>query len=370
MAGTDSAANGATIGDRLFTYPPRGAQHVPYPFPAARHRPPLRHRRSRRAERPETLHRRRPGTARPRLRPAGLARRAPPGLHTARDRHGGQPRPQRPVARRPRCARRRVGPAPPDPEPRLRRLAALGPGRPRPVFPLDPQRQLAGVAHRPRRRRAAAGDGAAARCRFLRGVAARRPARRLDGGVPRLRRPQVHHRPQGCAGQAEGERPGLRPAVRAPLGHLEGRHPVAALHPIFGRRRQGRRARQGLGIGARRCALQALRRRRGLRLQPRRLAHRVQRPSRRPQRTVVDQLRPLRGARRRLRAGAQPHRRQQGLGRPPRVPRGRQSRLARHGPARLRGRPLQGDAARRARRRRPSSSRSRAPAAPPCTAMS
>ena len=62
------------------------------------------------------------------------------------------------------------------------------------------------------------------------------------------------------------------------------------------------------------------RRRRGIHLQPRRHAHRVQRARRRPRRALVDQLRPVRSAGRRQRGAAEPDGRQPGLGHAARVP--------------------------------------------------
>ena len=108
------------------------------------------------------------------------------------------------------------------------------------LLPLDPLRLLPGLAPAGRRRRARPGDRPAARRRQLPPVARRQPPRLLRRGLPRLRRPRLHQEAPGRGGGEQGERPGPRPAVRPPLGHL-GRRP--ALPPVRAAARRGRRDR-------------------------------------------------------------------------------------------------------------------------------
>ena len=131
------------------------------------------------------------------------------------------------------------------------------------------------------------------------GRAGRRAPRRHDAGLPGLRGPRVHGRPAGGA-RKDSKATGVR------YDQLFIRHWDAwedgTLSTLFtavvGRGRQGRRRRQRVGQGARPRSVEAVRRRRGVRLQPRRQAARVQRQARGSHRALVDELRSLRGRRR------------------------------------------------------------------------
>ena len=158
-----------------------------------------------------------------------------------------------------------------------------------------------------RSQRFSAGRGLAAR------LAARRPPGAIAGSVPRLRGSGVHQAATGRGRQGQGERAHLRPHLRAPLGHLEQRH---ALAPV---QRAARRRRQPGG---------ALDLSRGFdadipgkpfggdedyAFSPDGTHAGVRRAHRRTQRAVVDQFRPVRGARRRQQRRGQSHRRQSRL---------------------------------------------------------
>ena len=179
--------------------------------------------------------------------------------------------------------------------------------------------------------------------------------RARHGRLHGLRGSQVHARP--ARGREDQQGPGahLRPAVHPALGHVARSH---AFQPVRGtgecrrpRRHAGERERRA------RCrrAFQAGRRRRGVHVHTRRQPRGVQRAGRGPRGTLVDELRPLRGALRRQRAAEEPDRRQSGLGHPAGVPQERRPGVARDEPPRLRSRSFRHQAAprrHRARRRR------------------
>ena len=148
--------------------------------------------------------------------------------------------------------------------------------------------------------------------------------------------------------KGQGHRQGLRPPVRAPLGYL-GRRPQrrAVLGAARRQRPRERRAGQPVRLAGRRRALEALRRPRGIPLQPGRQDRRVLGAHRRQDRSLVDQLRPVFGAGRRAASAAQPDRGQPGLGHQGRVLAGRpHPRLPVDDASGLRSRPLPHRAAR------------------------
>ncbi len=81
---------------------------------------------------------------------------------------------------------------------------------------------------------------------------------RVHGGVPRLRRSQVHARSPRCRRQEPGLGAQLRPAVRAPLGHLGQRHAQQPVRGAVERRRPGRCAAERVARPRRGRALEAL----------------------------------------------------------------------------------------------------------------
>ena len=98
--------------------------------------------------------------------------------------------------RRPAACHRRAG---------ERLQSALGTRRPHAVLPLEPLGHLAGVAPEPAGTGCAARHRLSPRCGFAEGLPARRPAGAVDGGVPRLRVPQVHEGAPRKARRRQGD---------------------------------------------------------------------------------------------------------------------------------------------------------------------
>ena len=292
-----------------------------------------------------------PRGPRPHLGTCDLAGRTARGLHAARNRPCRRPRAQRPVDAR---TRRRRSRAPAHEPRRKRRRRRLGRRRQRCLLPVLAQRHGPGVVPAGRRRRGDPGHASAARRRGVPGIAARRPARRRDRGLPGLPRPRMHEEAPRGAALGEGARASLRPALRPPLGHVGGRPRLAApLDRAGWRAAAARRAGAAYGGARRRHSVETARRPRGLRVQPGRVAARdFRRACVGSERARLDQLRHLARAGRRQRRARQPDAGQPRVGRATGVFAGRQAaRAPRDGPRRLRGRPLPPRGARRRERR-------------------
>ena len=192
---------------------------------------------------------------------------------------------------------RRHGPAPAHRQPRQRHQRRVAPRRQTRVLPVHAVGIRPGVAVRRRRRRADAGHLAAARRRRVRGVA--RLARRWRW---RSRCSWTATRSTAPSSGSTRRRSARRPAssttaCSCATGTRGGRPAFARL-----RRARGRRHARGRHEGhGRRRPVEAVRRRRGVRVHARRQERRVHRARRRPRGALVDELRPLRRAGRRQR---------------------------------------------------------------------
>ena len=314
----------------------------------------------------------------PDLGPAGVARRPDGRLRPPHRRPRGRPRPHRSVGRR----RRRHRSAAAD-HPRGGRLQpALVGRRRRDLLSVDPLRLVPDLEDPPGRRRGRAGERPGARRGQSGGLAGRQApgvhARGLSG-LPRGRgggrrgragrgracpgracRGRSRGRPRGGrlhpgsprrARRGQDHRPRLRPDLRPPLGHLEGRPALAPVRHVG--RERARRASAPRDPGPRRRrAVEAVRRPGGDRLHARWPRARLHRPGRRRGGALVDRLRPLAGAAARHRRARLSDRGQRGLGhRAGLLARRQDAGLPGDGAARLRGRSLPHRAPRLAGRR-------------------